>query len=272
MPSHSQRDKENAARASSRSKAKQKLRQRSTTHVHHREEHRAPLQPHNSPSQAREDRHQDPVVRELRAEVAALKEANERLTNGTAASNSQSAPAADIPRPLNISEVPISMIKDHLGVDVPGSNYSKEDWMYFRRMIRAALAAGCLKVGQSWKMQDPVKVGRVYNLLQHDFPEMRRFEGLWGLERVVQECWGNGKAYSRSIKNPDSYRSRRRATRRVDRRASPRRSTTPSVHSGAEGHVSQPASPVAGPSNPRRPTRRLMRVDSAEDDLGLFSG
>ncbi|KAJ7215487.1 hypothetical protein GGX14DRAFT_391917 [Mycena pura] len=247
MPSHLQRDKENAARASSRSKAKQKLRQHPATHVHRGEEYRAPLQPQNSPSQAREDRHEDPVVRELRAQVAVLKEANERLTN------------ADV-------------IKDHLGVDVPGSNYSKEDWMYFRRMTRAALAAGCLKVGQSWKMQDPVKVGRVYNLLQHDFPEMWRFEGLWGLERVVQECWGNGKAYSRSFKNPDSYRSRRRAARRADRRASPCRSTTPSVHSGMEDHASQLASPVAGPSNPHRPTRRLMRVDSVEDDLGLFLG
>ncbi|KAJ7809006.1 hypothetical protein B0H14DRAFT_2608401 [Mycena olivaceomarginata] len=132
--------------------------------------------------------------------------------------------------------------------------------------IRYALTAARLDKGRAWKAQDKDCLLAARNIVKEDFPEMKRFVGDWGFDRIAQEAFSGRKSYRKCVDNPNTYCGRTTAARRASRR---RRSPSPSSR--------RTLSPVAGPSGVDRraltppsppPTRssRGRQVPADDDD------
>ncbi|KAJ7256668.1 hypothetical protein C8J57DRAFT_1472945 [Mycena rebaudengoi] len=208
-------------------------------------------------------------IRELEAQVrqteAKLQETEARLREGDPALPPPPPRADTLPRPKRVSEVTMAEIQDELGFD-------KLKWIDLRSYTRDCLSAARLNPKLNWKAQDPSKLGMAYNAIEADFPQLRRFEGKWGVERITKDTWDNRKSYKKCRDNPATYVARRIASRRESRRRrsspptsprlSPRNSSPPRSHS--------PRNQSPGPSQPRpRPHRRRIESD---DDLQFSDG
>ncbi|KAJ7802156.1 hypothetical protein B0H14DRAFT_3488770 [Mycena olivaceomarginata] len=100
----------------------------------------------------------------------------------------------------------MAVIRGHLG-------YDKPNWNALRTFIRDTILAARLKWHSDWKAQNKKKLGDVYELVAEEFPEVRRFEGLWAIDRIAQQTWGNRISYKSCVTNPNTYRGRRAAQR-----------------------------------------------------------
>jgi len=216
---------------------------------------RAPLGAANSESDA------DRIAR-LEAALEEMKQANDALRAERVQPpppNEHFVAAADdlIPRPSNASRVKMGDLRMTLGVD-------DVTWNSIHTCTRDALAAARPDYNRNWKAQKPDKFAKAYNAIEEKFPVLRRCEGQWGIDRIAKQSWSNRKSYRNCVRDPSTYHGRRAAARR-DRNSTP--TPTPPASPDAE-----PTSPVAGPSQPRRPTvRRITSPDvDGEDNLMDF--
>ncbi|KAJ7792112.1 hypothetical protein B0H14DRAFT_2932854, partial [Mycena olivaceomarginata] len=159
----------------------------------------------------------------------------------------------------------------------------KARWNALRTAIRFALAAARLDPTENWKAQEKDRIMAARNVVKEDYPEMGRFVGDWGFDRIAQDAFSGSKSYRKCVTNPETYRGRITAARRGARRQRPRspaRSPPPR---------STPASPIASPSRVggrststplspmptaqrSRPAQQLPASDDDyEDDLMNFS-
>ncbi|KAJ7192653.1 hypothetical protein GGX14DRAFT_701343 [Mycena pura] len=111
--------------------------------------------------------------------------------------------------------------------------------------------------------------------VREDYPEMARFEGLWGLDRIAKQVWDNRNSYQHALNNPDSTRSRRAAAGRNTTAGTPYREPatspapdTPSPMRPRSPTPSQPhpRSPTPGPSQPRRHAVPSISHGGSDDD------
>ncbi|KAJ7229994.1 hypothetical protein GGX14DRAFT_553492 [Mycena pura] len=135
-------------------------------------------------------------------------------------------------------------------------------WTY----CRDALTSARLNTGENWKAQHAEKLTMAYNTIEEAFPETRRFQGQWGIDRTVKQCWDNRTNYRNNVDKPDTYRGREAAARRARRNGSspPRLS-----HSPPPSDRDRAASP--GPSRPaprpkKNPARFMAQSPDEYDD------
>ncbi|KAF8173006.1 hypothetical protein K438DRAFT_1847436 [Mycena galopus ATCC 62051] len=152
--------------------------------------------------------------------------------------------------------------------------YDRKRWSALRACIRDCLRAARLNWDSNWKSQSTTKLGYAFNAIEDDFPELRRFEGQWAVNRITKDVWDNHKTYINCADNPSTYIGRRAAQRRASdgtagngtesqRRSSvtptppPRNSSAPDTHS---------RSPTPGPSRPCAQPRCRARAPSSSSD------
>jgi len=224
----------------------------------------------------------DTVAALLRETQAQLRTTEARLqdqgnTEKSPTTHSNEAQNSRIAVPSRLSDVTMHEIRTHLG-------YNKSKWSALRACVRDCLRAARLNWNADWRSQSTTKRGYAYNAIEADFPELRRFEGQWAVNRIAKDVWDNRKTYINCINNPSTYIGRRAAQRQGGGRSaqhssSPTRAPLPRP-SGAAPESPQPSgsalespnrSPTPGPS---RPHRRLVRINSSSDsgdDLLNFS-
>ncbi|KAJ7138697.1 hypothetical protein C8R43DRAFT_1131874 [Mycena crocata] len=192
-------------------------------------------------------------IRELEAQIRQLRDAQPPPREPEIRS---------IARPKRVSDVTMAEICDELG-------FEKDKWIDLRSCTRDCLSAARLNTKLNWKAQDPTKLGMAYNAIEQDFPELRRFEGKWGVERIAKDTWDNRKSYKSCSRNPSTYVGRRAAARREARRRRSRLSSplvspprSPARSSGS------PSPPTPGPSQPPRARPQARRIPSSDDDSG----
>ncbi|KAJ7131014.1 hypothetical protein C8R44DRAFT_849985 [Mycena epipterygia] len=186
-------------------------------------------------------------------------------TRSTEAQNSR------IEVPSRLSDVTRHEIRTHMG-------YDKAKWRALRACVRDCLRAARLNWDADWRSQSTTKRGYAYNAIEDDFPELRRFEGQWAVNRIAKDVWDNRKTYINCIDNPSTYIGRRAAQRQRDSGSvgasaqhptlSPR--APASRNSSGSARESPSRSPSPGPSRPRpRPRARpLVRSPSSSSDSG----
>ncbi|KAJ7210039.1 hypothetical protein GGX14DRAFT_565841 [Mycena pura] len=220
---------------------------RSRHHSHkHTHKHHPPADEYLSPEEQLRR-----VRKELDREKKKRRKAESRALKTSSAANTSSAegldssvPDGSIARPKCPSKEKMCVIREHLGFD-------KLKWNAFRLCIQQALTAARLDWKKDWRSQDSDRLRRAYDAVKEEYPEARRFRGSWGIDRVAKRYWDGRKSYMRDLKNPDSYRAKRAATRQASRRSSsPEASTS-----------------TAAPRGPRaRPSRVVSDSDEEEDD------
>ncbi|KAJ7232400.1 hypothetical protein C8J57DRAFT_1480693 [Mycena rebaudengoi] len=184
-------------------------------------------------------------IRELEAQVrqteAKLQETEARFREGDPELPPPPPRADTLPRPKRVSDVTMAEIRDELGFD-------KSKWIDLRSCTRDRLSAACLNPKLNWKAQDPSELGMAYNAIEADFPQLRRFEGKWGVERITKDTWDNRKSYKKCRDNPATYVARRIASRRESRR---RRSSPPtrSFLPSSPKHNKSPMGPDPHPAH-----------------------
>ncbi|KAJ7218622.1 hypothetical protein GGX14DRAFT_560970 [Mycena pura] len=186
-----------------------------------------------------------------------IEELEAQVTQLPAAAKAPSVPDESIARPRAASKVPMKEIQRHLG-------YDDKQWnSLFRTYCRDALTSARLKTGENWKAQRAEKLTMAYNAIEEAFPETRRFQGQWGIDRTVKQCWDNRMNYYRNnVDKPDTYRGREAAARRARRNGS---SPPRSSHSPPPSDRDRAPSP--GPSRPQpRPKKNPARVESGSED------
>ncbi|KAJ7609277.1 hypothetical protein FB45DRAFT_1039096 [Roridomyces roridus] len=129
------------------------------------------------------------------------------------------------------------------------------------------------------RLESPVNHQARYSLqsgIEDDFPELRRFEGQWAVNRIVKDVWDNRKIYVNCVDNPETYIGRRAAAR-TGESSSSRADSPPRGTPEPSPHPSPRRSPSPGPSAPRHvPHPRPLRAppstdDESGDDLLNFS-
>ncbi|KAJ7346050.1 hypothetical protein DFH08DRAFT_870476 [Mycena albidolilacea] len=200
----------------------------------------------------------DEQVRELQAQLRSMQSALDRSHEAERAAEARAAAAeqhtaAPLPsdvrtgsvgRPNNIACVKMEELQQHLGFD-------DIQWNALRTCVRDALSAARLDLNTKWKAQAPAKLSMAYNAIEEEFPQLRRFPGQWGVDRIAKQCWSNRRSYRSCVGNQTTYRGRRAAARRATGSELPphpcrrihRRSTSRSDSD------SRNSTPVAGPSH-----------------------
>ncbi|KAJ6580620.1 hypothetical protein B0H19DRAFT_1111938 [Mycena capillaripes] len=191
-------------------------------------------------------------IQELEAQLAQTPASQARTT--------PSIPDESIDRPRNASKIQMRVIRRELG-------YDKERWNSFRSYCRDAVTSARLNWDGNWKSQRSEKLAMAYNAIEAAFPETRRFEGQWAIDRTVKQCWDNRKNYRNCVNNPTTFRGKEAAARRARRGESP--GTTPHTSPSPPRSPTAPrssGSPTPGPSRPHaRPINR-RRIDDSDDD------
>ncbi|KAJ7133656.1 hypothetical protein C8R43DRAFT_956501 [Mycena crocata] len=252
---HSSPEKENAS-SSTRRKAQHKA---------HSSSRRDPLRtqnrsdPSDVPSgQVRPVDDPNARIRELEAQIRQLRDAHP-------APPPREREITSIARPKRVCDVTMGEICDQLG-------FEKDKWIDLRSCTRDCLSAARLDTKLNWKAQDPAKLGMAYNAIEEDFPELRRFQGKWGVERIAKDTWDNRKSYKKCSHNPSTYVGRRTAARREARRRHSRFSSPPASHprspERSSGSPSPRRTPTPGPSQPSRVRPQPRRVPSSPEDSG----
>ncbi|KAJ7261659.1 hypothetical protein C8J57DRAFT_1719778 [Mycena rebaudengoi] len=215
-------------------------------------------------------------IRELEAQIA--------QTSTSQAGNRPSIPDESINRPKNASKITMRAIRAELG-------YDKTRWNSFRvralfvfiaipvlsalsmkSYCRDAATSARLNWDGNWKLQRSEKLSMAYNAIEAAFPETRRFEGQWAIDRTVKQCWNNRKNYRNCVHNDKTYRGKEAAARRARHAVSPgttpRTSPTPQRTPAA---ARSNGSPTPGPSRPprARPINR-RRISDSDDDEDEF--
>ncbi|KAJ7196298.1 hypothetical protein GGX14DRAFT_575108 [Mycena pura] len=171
------------------------------------------------------------------------------------AAKAPSVPDESIARPRAASKVPMKDIQRHLG-------YDDKQWNRFRTYCRDALTSARLNTSENWKAQRAEKLTMAYNAIEEAFPETRRFQGQWGIDRAVKQCWDNRMNYRKNVDKPDTYRGREAAARRARRNGS---SPPRSSHSPPPSDRDRVPSPA--PSRPLpRPKKNPARVESGSEN------
>ncbi|KAF8125904.1 hypothetical protein K438DRAFT_1790832 [Mycena galopus ATCC 62051] len=157
--------------------------------------------------------------------------------------------------PSRLSDVTMKEIRTHLG-------YDRKRWSALRACVRDCLRAARLNWDSNWKSQSTTKLGYAFNAIEDDFPELRRFNGQWAVNRIAKDVWDNHKTYMHCVDQPSTYIGRRAAQRRA--------------RGGAAGTNSPRHSPTPGPSQPHPQPRRRLRAPSSsssddDDDLLNFN-
>ncbi|KAJ7610198.1 glycosyl hydrolases family 31-domain-containing protein [Roridomyces roridus] len=162
-----------------------------------------------------------------------------------------------IPVPPHASSAKLGDIKSQL-------RYTPKQWRALRSCARDSIRGACLNWDRGWKAQSTTKLGTVYKVIEDDFPELRRFEGQWAVNRIVKDVWDNRKMYINCADNINTYIGRRAAARAgVSSDSPPRGTPNPSPH------PSPRRSPSPGPSEPHRvPRPRPLCVPSSDDESG----
>ncbi|KAF7361102.1 hypothetical protein MSAN_01141800 [Mycena sanguinolenta] len=178
--------------------------------------------------------------------------------------------ATRIPAPSRISDVTMSEIRSELG-------YTKQQWNAVRSCVRDCLSAARLDWDAHWKSQSTTKLGYAFNAVEDDFPELRRFDGQWAVNRIAKDVWDNRKTYIHCVDKPSTYIGRRTAQRHAgdgSAHTGSQRSTPPdgpaSLRS-TSAHGSPQHTPSPGPSRPaprplRRPRAPSSSSSSSSDD------
>ncbi|KAJ7799412.1 hypothetical protein B0H14DRAFT_2617073 [Mycena olivaceomarginata] len=232
-------------------------RKKDSRHLSSQRNDRPPLQDANARA-ATSSGGDAPSLEEVQAELAATK-AKLAALEARPQPSEEARHGPRIRYPQNVSKVTMVQLRKVLGM-------SKSRWNNLRTAIRYALAAARLDKGRAWKAQDKDRLLAARNIVKEDFPEMKRFVGDWGFDRIAQEAFSGRKSYRKCVDNPNTYRGRTTAARRASRR---RRSPSPSSR--------RTLSPVAGPSGVDRraltppsppPTRssRGRQVPADDDD------
>ncbi|KAJ6451056.1 hypothetical protein C8R45DRAFT_92681 [Mycena sanguinolenta] len=180
------------------------------------------------------------------------------MTNSS--SQTPSIPDESISRPKNASKSSMWSIRKELG-------YDKIRWNAFRSYCRDAAMSAHLNWDGNWKSQRSDKLSMAYNAIEEAFPETRRFEGQWAIDRAVKQYWDNRKTYRSCVGKGTTYRGRQAAACRASRAESPG-NPTPSTPSPQRMH-SPPRSnnsAAAGPSRPRARPLNHRRISDSDDD------
>ncbi|KAJ7636455.1 hypothetical protein FB45DRAFT_1024572 [Roridomyces roridus] len=165
-----------------------------------------------------------------------------------------------IPVPPHSSDAKLGDIKSQLG-------YTPKQWRALRACARDSMRGACLSWDRGWKAQSTTKLGTVYKVIEDNFPELRRFEGQWAVNRNRQGRVGQPQ---------DTYIGRRAAAR-TGESSSSRADSPPRGTPEPSPHPSPRRSPSPGPSAPRHvPHPRPLRAppstdDESGDDLLNFS-
>ncbi|KAJ7159370.1 hypothetical protein C8R43DRAFT_948299 [Mycena crocata] len=245
--SHSSQEKENPS-----------ISHRKAQHKAHSSSRRNPLtnQNRSDPSDVQPDGDTNARIRELEAQIHQLRDVHPPPREREIPS---------IARPKRVSDVTMAEICDALG-------FEKDKWIDLRSCTRDCLSAARLDTKLNWKAQDPTKLGMAYNAIEQDFPELRRFEGKWGVERIAKDTWDNRKSYKSCSRKPSTYVGRRAAARREARRQRSRLSSPLASPPRSPARSPGPPSPrspsTPGPSQPPRARRQPRRIPSSEDDSG----
>ncbi|KAF8194788.1 hypothetical protein K438DRAFT_1827417 [Mycena galopus ATCC 62051] len=181
----------------------------------------------------------------------------------TSASQARTTPSIldeSIDRTRNASKVQMQVIQRELG-------YDKKRWNSFRSYCHDAVTSARLNWDGNWKSQRSEKLSMAYNAIEASFPDTRRFEGQWTIDRTVKQCWDNRKNY-RNCVNPTTF-----CGKEARRGESP--STTPHTSPSPPRSPTAPrssGSPTPGPSRPHaRPINR-HRIDPDDDSNGDEDG
>ncbi|KAF7347011.1 hypothetical protein MVEN_01454200 [Mycena venus] len=187
-------------------------------------------------------------IRDLEAQIA--------QTSSSQARSTPSIPDESIDRPKNASKISMRVIREELG-------YDKTRWNSFRSYCRDAATSARLNWDGNWKSQRSEKLSMAYNAIEEAFPETRRFQGQWAIDRTVKQCWDNRKNYRNCVKNEKTYRGKEAAARRA--RRAPSTGTSPSPHRTPTPPRSS-GSPTPGPSRPRARPLKPRRISDSDDD------
>ncbi|KAJ6462971.1 hypothetical protein C8R45DRAFT_1013372 [Mycena sanguinolenta] len=243
----------------------------------------APLQAHNIDNCSTPSQDEGAQIRELKTLLCEtqgrLRTAEARLQDrGDTEQNSptprNNVQCSRIAVPSRLSDVTMKDIRANVG-------YDRKRWSALRACVRDCLRAARLNWDGNWKSQSTTKLGYAFNAVEDDFPELRRFEGQWAVNRIAKDVWDNRKTYIHCADKPSTYIGRRAAQRRAagsagtdpQRGASPTPAPSPR-NSPAPVPDSPRRSPSPGPSQLRPQPRRRARAPSSsssdDDDLVNF--
>ncbi|KAJ7071747.1 hypothetical protein B0H15DRAFT_957595 [Mycena belliarum] len=199
---------------------------------------------------------------QLRTTEARLQE--QRATEQGPTTRSQGRDNSRIGVLSRLSDVTMREIRTRMGFD-------RSKWRALRSCVRDCLRAARLNWDADWRSQSTTKRGYAYNAIEDDFPELRRFEGQWAVNRIAKDVWDNRKTYINCVDNPSTYIGRRAAQRQRGRGSidtSSRHSSSP-LPTPPSQPDSPNRSPTPGPSHaPPRPRPRVIRSPSSSPDSG----
>ncbi|KAJ6478354.1 hypothetical protein C8R45DRAFT_1216508 [Mycena sanguinolenta] len=166
-----------------------------------------------------------------------------------------SVPDESVNRPKNASKTTMRTIQKELG-------YDKVRWNAFRSYCRDATTSARLDWDGNWKSQRSEKLSMAYNAIEEAFPETRRFQGQWAIDRTVKQYWNNRKNYRSCVDKPTTYRGKQALARRAQHTESP----------DASVRSPRPSSPpMAGPSRPPPcPLNNTRPPSDSEEDGDNF--
>ncbi|KAJ7840210.1 hypothetical protein B0H14DRAFT_2587608 [Mycena olivaceomarginata] len=69
------------------------------------------------------------------------------------------------------------------------------------------MRAARLNWSDNWKAQSTTKLSHAFDgySIEDDFPELRQFNGQWGVNRIAKDVWDNRKTYIHCVHKPSIY-------------------------------------------------------------------
>ncbi|KAJ3745032.1 hypothetical protein DFH05DRAFT_1112443 [Lentinula detonsa] len=99
-------------------------------------------------------------------------------------------PARNIPCLIPTYKVPMQHIRTKIG-------YDQREWNRLRTCLRENIVIAKLKWSLHWRFQKPEKLRQIYDAVENQFPEMRRFAEQWAAKAMTKVFWDSCKRRGR---------------------------------------------------------------------------